>query len=400
MSVSPTSPDSEIRRLIDEGYTAALVDGMLIISHVPFVRAAGIVDRGSLLIPVTMNGDRLAPPRTHTAWWIGKSPREADGSPLRALNISEGHTTRIVGMAGAKMICGKPHGREYRDHHEFACTYVSIIGAPVSLVDPTATARIHRPPAPIDLRAGAFAYVDTATPRVGLGKATESIKGQTVGIIGLGGTGSYVLDLVSKCSVDAIHLYDDDLFEQHSAFRSPGAAGIDDLRARRRKVDHFAGVYGAIHRRVIPHAVRIDARTAPLLDPLDFAFVCIDDAAAKPPILDRLAALNIPYVDVGMGLQDTDRGIVGAMRTTLVVPGDVEMVERIPSVGDPGGAYATNIQVCELNALNACFAVVAWKRHHGFYAANRRIGNGVFVVEDGRLHLEDAGEASPAAPDQ
>ena len=30
-------------------------------------------------------------------------------------------------------------------------------------------------------------------------------------------------------------------------------------------------------------------------------------------------------------------------------------------------AYASNIQIAELNALNAAFAVIAWKKRMGFY---------------------------------
>jgi len=390
VSASPTSPD--IRRLIDEGYVVALVDGMLAISNVPYVRAAGTLARGTLVVPVSIANDEVSTPRTHTAWWIGDAPREADGTPLKALNFSGTRNQRFTGLPPAALICGKPHGREFRDHHEFAATYVTVIGVPASLIDPTATARLYGPSVPIETRAGTFAYMDTATPRAGLGPAAETIRGTTIGILGLGGTGSYVLDLVSKCSVDAIHLYDDDLFEQHSAFRAPGAATLDDLRARRRKVDHFAAVYRGIHRRVVPPPVRIDARTAPILDVLDFAFVCIDDAAAKPPILKRLSERGIPYVDAGMGLRDTERGIAGAVRTTLVAKEDQGMAERIPVVGDPDGLYATNIQICELNALNASLAVIAWKRHRGFYASNRPQPNSVFVLENGRLHVEETSE--------
>lgn len=368
----------------------ALVDGMLVVSHVPYLRSDGSIDRAALLVPLSMSGNRVVAPRAHLAWWTGDLPCEADGTPMRSINVTgAGAAPVLAGYPPALALCCKPKGREYRDHHEFVTTYVTLLGAPTASLDPTATARVRRRPEPLDVRAGPFAYMDTATPRAALGAAVTAIRGQTVGIVGLGGTGSYVLDLVSKCSVDSIHLFDHDLFEQHSAFRAPGAATLDDVRAQRRKVDYFAARYRGIHRRVIPHAVRVDGRTAALLDVLDFAFVCIDDAGSKPPILERLAARGIAYVDVGMGLHASERGIVGAVRTTLVTPGDGAMADRIPVVGHGDGVYATNIQVCELNALNASLAVIAWKRHRGFYAANRREGNGVFIVEDGRLHVED-----------
>lgn len=389
VSAAPTSPEPDVRRLIDEGYSVALVDGMLVVSQVPYLNPTGVVSRGELLVPLAMSGDRLVAPRTHTAWWIGDAPCETGGATLRGVNVTAPSQSVLRGKAFARMLCSKPHGREFHDHHEFVVTYVALLGGPVAEIDPLVSARVRARPAPVDLRSGDFAYLDTATPRAALTSFNDAIRGQTVGIVGLGGTGSYVLDLVSKCCVHAIHLFDDDLFEQHSAFRAPGAATIDDLRARRTKVDHFASMYRGIHRGVVPHAVRIDVGTAPLLDVLDFAFVCIDDAAAKPPILDRLAARGIGYVDVGMGLHASERGIVGAMRTTLVTPGDDTMIDRIPIIGDPDGVYSTNIQICELNALNAAFAVIAWKRHHGFYGANRRTANSVFVVEDGIIHNEE-----------
>jgi molybdopterin/thiamine biosynthesis adenylyltransferase len=389
VSAAPTSPESDVRRLIDEGYSVALVGGMLTVANVPYVGPTGDLGRGELVVPLSMTGGRLAPPNVHTAWWYGDEPCETDGTTLKGVNVTELTQMPLPERGPARMICGKPHGREFRDHHEFVVTYITLLGGPAAAIDPLVTARVQARQAPVDVTNGDFAYLDTATPRSALGSFNEKIRGQIIGIIGLGGTGSYVLDLISKCCVRAIHLFDDDLFEQHSAFRAPGAATIDDLRARRRKVDHFASMYRGIHRGVVPHAVRIDAGTAPLLDMLDFAFVCIDDAAAKPPIMERLAARGIPYVDVGMGLHASDRGIVGAMRTTLVTPDDDTMIDRIPIVGDPDGIYSTNIQICELNALNAAFAVIAWKQHHGFYAANRGIGNGVFVVEDGIVHNEE-----------
>lgn len=368
----------------------ALLDGTLVISHVPYVRAAGSVGRADLLVPLAMQGGRVVAPREHQAWWTGTAPKEADGGPLKGVSIQHVARACVTGMPPAMMLCGRIRGREFRDHLEFVATYVALLGAPAAALDPRATACTRRRPSPMATDVGPFTYVDTASSRAALGAVNAAVKGQSIGIIGLGGTGSYVLDLVSKCAVDAIHLFDDDVFEQHSAFRAPGAATIDDLRSRCRKVDHFASVYRSIHRHVFSHAVRMEPGTLPLLDPLDFVFLCIDDAEAKPPILRRLAERGIPFVDVGMGLHATDRGVGGAVRTTLVEPGDQSTVSRIPTVGHPGGLYATNIQTCELNALNAAMAVIAWKRACGFYASNRREGNGVYVVEEGRMYGEEA----------
>ena len=236
-----------------------------------------------------------------------------------------------------------------------------------------------------------FRYVDTATTRSGVGALADGLRGTTIGIVGLGGTGSYVLDLVAKTPVRTIHLFDGDTFEQHTAFRTPGAATTQEVNAGRTKVAHLSDVYSRMHGGIVAHPLRIDPRTAPLLDVCDFVFICIDDAEAKPTIVDRLAARSIPFIDVGMGLTFTDRGLRGAVRTTYSdAAGHARALEAIPLIGHGNPLYASNIQLADLNSLNAALAVIRWKRHVGFYPASCATTE-VFVVDDGHLHIDDGG---------
>ena len=69
-----------------------------------------------------------------------------------------------------------------------------------------------------------FKYVDTASSRVGIGAVTEKLKVGPLAIVGLGGTGSYILDLVAKTPVAEIHLFDGDKLGQHNAFPLPRRA--------------------------------------------------------------------------------------------------------------------------------------------------------------------------------
>jgi hypothetical protein len=39
--------------------------------------------------------------------------------------------------------------------------------------------------------------------------------------------------------------------------------------------------------------------------------------------------------------------------------------------GGDDDLYASNIQIAELNMLNAVLAVIRWKKHFGFYADDR-----------------------------
>lgn len=70
-------------------------------------------------------------------------------------------------------------------------------------------------------------------------------------------------------------------------------------------------------------------------------------------------------------LYATDGAIGGVIRVTTSRPGNRDHVwskARISFAGvDEHNLYSTNIQVAELNALNACLAVIKWKKICGFY---------------------------------
>ena len=78
-------------------------------------------------------------------------------------------------------------------------------------------------------------------------------------IIGLGGTGSYILDFVAKTRPGEVHLFDGDCFLQHNAFRVPGAPSREDLERRENKAVYYATKYGAMRRYIIPHPYHVDA---------------------------------------------------------------------------------------------------------------------------------------------
>lgn len=399
MSVSPTSRSPDLARLVREGYDLSLRGGLLLVRGLPYLDRSRQVQEGTLVVPLNLRGDVTQPPRTHLVSWIGRTPHTADGHEVRGLLNRRDGQHEAMGVGANLSFCVKPPGREFHDYHELVTTYARLLGTHAEAVSPGVTARfdVRRPdaaPRTAGLESwtgarrrgstdGGPLYADTASSRAGIDGLNARLA-ETVGIIGLGGTGSHVLDLVAKTAVRGIHLFDADVFEQHNAFRSPGAASLADVSSGRRKVDHFARIYSAMRTGIVPHAVRIDGRNARLLDGLGFCFVCIDDAPAKAAILDRLGAAAIPWVDVGMGLAATPDGIVGALRTTVGTPASHdEARRRIPAGPGVRDDYALNVQTGDLNALNAALAVVEWKRMRGFYAADRVTLNSVLIVGDG-----------------
>jgi tRNA A37 threonylcarbamoyladenosine dehydratase len=124
-----------------------------------------------------------------------------------------------------------------------------------------------------------------------------------VAIVGLGGTGSYVLDFTAKTPVREIHLFDGDAFLQHNAFRAPGAASEAILRQKRPKVDYYAQVYDAIRRGIVPHADYLTDDNIEALAGFDFVFICVDKGPVRKLISDFLHEREIPFIDAGMDLQ-------------------------------------------------------------------------------------------------
>lgn len=118
-----------------------------------------------------------------------------------------------------------------------------------------------------------FVYAETASTRAGIEAVSQRLAGGEVAIIGLGGAGSVVLDLISKTPADRIVLIDGDRAEQHNAFRWPGAMAQEDIAAGSSKVAYFSSIYGRMHRGIVAHDVYLGPDTFTLLDKTDFVFV-------------------------------------------------------------------------------------------------------------------------------
>ncbi|WP_242416536.1 ThiF family adenylyltransferase [Sphingomonas panni] len=392
MSREPTSRNPDLDRLRDEGYDLSLVAGLLIVRGIPFVDADANIRSGMLVVPLEMAGDRTAPPRHHSAFWGGGMPCDHLGRPLHLVVERSDGRTIAPEITVSHQLCNKPRGREFVDHHELVTTYVALIASHAVSLDPSVTAKSRRDVVPIEDPQSPFRYMDTASARAGSAVLGERFP-KSVALVGLGGTGGYLLDLVAKTPVRTIHLFDADAFLQHNAFRAPGAASIEDLEARRTKVDHFASIYSRVHTGIVPHPTRLDRRNVALLDAIDFAFLCLDDGPAKRPIAERLERNGTSFIDVGMGLEMGPDGLFGTLRVTTSTPdmrAHVRDKDRIPflsgGVPDP---YGSNIQIAELNALNAALAVVRWKRMIGFYADGGREHHSTYDLDGNHMNNAD-----------
>lgn len=362
------SPD--LLRLQNEGYDVEIRAGHLLVKDIPYVTAIREIKRGILISALELSGDQTKHPENHVAMWTGEHPCHHDGRVIATIanpSASQdlGNGVRVDFTFSAKAA--------YRDYHHKMTTYIARICGEAQVIDPSVTAA-NFPVIATEEDESVFRYLDTASSRVGIGALNDRLAGQKIAIVGLGGTGSYVLDLVAKTCVAEIHLFDADVFSQHNAFRSPGAASIDDLQAKPSKLAYLARIYDRMRRGIYVHEVFADGLTTTLFQ-VDFVFLCLDRGKAKKVIINALVEKGIPFVDVGMGILQSQERLSGLMRVTSFAPGiDPAVLTRIDYSDEDmaGNEYTSNIQIVELNALNAALAVIQWKKRYDIYRDTSR----------------------------
>lgn len=369
MSPLPTNPNADIDRLRADGYAVDAREGYLLVSDIPYVTSKREIRRGTLICPLARQGDSIRP-NDHVARWAGEHPCHHDGRKLSEIEHSSNRERLFGTVYSDHMFSAKPKGRpveNYDDFYEKVSVYVSIIAGPAAYLDPRITARTHRviepPPESI------FEYEDTASSRSHITAIGEKLKGARIAIVGVGGTGSYVLDLVAKTPVAQIHLWDKDYFLQHNAFRAPGAPAKSVLATIPTKAIYFRNLYSNMHRGIVAHEEYVEVGNVDQLRDMSFVFICIDQGEAKKVIIEKLHEWDMPFVDAGLGVYKAGETLGGIVRVTTSSPAKHDHIAKRVSFGggDLNADYSQAIQVADLNALNAALAVIKWKKICGFY---------------------------------
>lgn len=392
MSSTALDRNADLKRLRDEGYDVSVKQGYLFVRDVPLVNEQREIKRGVLISALQLAGEVVEKPNTHVVMLIGEYPCNEQGQRLAQLEHG-GAQNLGAGVEVNFSFSNKP-ADGYPDYYAKMTNYINIIQGPAQAIDPGVTAKTYPAFAPDEDDDTVFKYIDTAMSRANIGEINEKLKLEKVAIIGLGGTGSYVLDYIAKAPVKEVHLFDADTFSSHNAFRSPGAASLEDLNARPSKVAYFKERYDPMRYGIVAHKTALMEGTVDQLAEMAFVFLCIDEGATKKPIVEALESFGIPFVDVGMGVEVTEQALGGIVRTTVSTPEQREYFRSRVSLADAedDGEYDTNIQIAELNALNAAIAVMKWKKYFGFYRDYAGALNALFTIDTDQLLSEDAAD--------
>ena len=363
------SPD--LKRLHADGFELAIRHALLLVSNVPYLTANLKVARGVLIFPLQMATTTTAgKPPDHTAYFAGELPHYVDGKPISGI-INNRETKKLAeGIVAKFYFSSKPDVAD-ADYEAKVRRYVEVLSTPAQAFEPDASAQTRKIVESEDDNSS-LVYLDTNSGRAQIIPITDKLKGLKIAIVGLGGTGSYVLDLVAKTPVQEIHLFDEDEFSLHNMYRAPGAPTREQLDARMEKVNYLSQVYSRIHKKVIPHDERITGANVTKLTGMNYVFLSMDPGPDKAELVNFLVKSEIPFTDTGLGIEISSDKLVGLVSTITVTPENKSFLQTVPVKG--GGdddLYASNIQIAELNMLNAVLAVIRWKKHFGFYLDER-----------------------------
>lgn len=388
--------NDDLRQLRDDGYNIAVESGYLIVRDVPYVNSAREVCTGLLATSLeTKDGEQTKRPEDHTIKFSGSYPHTSAGQPIEGIKQNSDPVRINERITTQHSFSNKPTRGYYENYHEKIKNYVQILSAHAAAIDSTATALTRQVVEPQD-EDSPFAYMDSASALADINMVTKKLAVEKIAIVGLGGTGSYVLDMLAKTPAKEIHLFDGDTFSSHNAFRAPGAASKDDLRKQPLKVDYFKEQYERMHLGIKVHAEYVDTTNIEQLRGMACVFLCIDGGSGKKFIVEKLEEFGSLFIDVGMGLYVTNETIGGQLRVTTSENDNRAAARSRMSFADNEGAeeYDRNIQIADLNALNATLAVIRWKKLRSFYFnfKNERlstysIGSNMLLSED--IHEPD-----------
>ena len=364
--------NDDLKRLVEKGYCITEDHGYLVIRDIPYLDADRQCQRGAFVTNFDDVDGKKIRLKDHQIFFTG-TPHELDRSPIRGLG---GGTTGLVLRESPDVVVQRSFSnkltnasgqmRDYVDFFEKVEHYSRIVCGPAKEkygATPYTYRLIEQNPT-----RSVFKFRDTLSSRAQIVDLSGRFADDVVAVIGIGGTGSYVLDFLSKTPVKEIRGFDLDEYHIHTAYRSPGKVEPEDFG--KKKVDVYKSRYDNFRYGVSLEAKYIDSQSGESLDGVTFAFVCVDKGTSRAGIFDVLIQRKIPFIDVGMGLNRNRGSIDGTLRATYYSVEDAQRLRNLDLaevVDDPDDEYRLHIQVAELNALNAALAVIKFKQIRGFY---------------------------------
>jgi hypothetical protein len=379
------SHNDDIKRLVEKGYAVAFDSNYLIVRDIPYLDNNRKLQIGAIVAKLEFIDQNHVKQTDHQILFAGYVTHGLDGKPIPNLG-SRGATLPLSDASKDVVVqwafSNKPRKTgEFENFFDKIESYVGIISGPAIELH-QATPYTFRAVKEVAVK-NILKIHDTLTSRAEIMDLSANFNNDVVTIIGLGGTGSYVLDFLVKTPVREIRIFDLDPFHVHNAFRSPGR--FEETEFGKSKADIYLSRYENFRNGITAAPKFVDISCSDEMNGVTFAFVCVDKGTSRAGIFDLLISKGIPFIDVGMGLNRKHGPINGTLRMTYYSAEDGSKVRDMklsPLTDNEEDLYKTNIQIAELNALNACLAVIKFKQLRGFYCEELPRYNLLFEVQD------------------
>jgi hypothetical protein len=368
------SRNQDIAKLVEKGYAITFDSGWMILRDIPYLDQQGALHWGAIatkLVPVDATG--LVTQEDHTILFAGAHPCGLDRQPIPAIDAGPhqlGLSSKCSDVVIQRRFSNKPRVagnlQGFNNFFDKIESYVGIIAGPAMTTH--ATTPLTFKSAEDEAEPSVFRYQDSLTSKAEISDLSRKLHDDVIAIIGLGGTGAYILDFMVKTPVREIRGFDGDAFHVHNAYRSPGK--LDDAELGQPKAAVYQGRYASFRDGVQLVPRYVDSESGDALEGVTFAFVCVDKGSSRAAIFDLLIGLGIPFIDVGMGLKRSGGPLSGMLRTTYFAPERAQAMrgKGLAEMHDgPENLYRTNVQIAELNAFNAALAVMRYKQLRAFY---------------------------------
>ena len=394
MSTQLIDHNDDLKRLKDEGFVLEFKFnlGYLLVHRIPYFNSKKEIKYGILVFRLHMAGDKTMRNIEHTAYFVGEAPCDRNGQILSSILNNSNKQQLFDNFIVDHYFSAKPqiNNGKYKDHYEKVVTYVGLISSHPKSVDNNITEKGNKIIESSD--SSVFNYLDTNSNKPELSSLNNIFYEQKIGIICLGGTGSYLLDLICKVPVKEIHIFDGDWFYNNNAFRAPGAPSKEELISPQKKTSYFRRIYSKMNNSIVEHDYYISPENVNELDNFDFIFLCVDKGEIRKKIVTHLELKNISFIDMGMGINKNGDSLGGMLRVTTSTPEKRNHVwekNRIPFIDDLENEYNSNIQIAELNCLNATLAVIKWKKLLGYYQDSTSEFNPFYLLGANHFINED-----------
>ena len=260
MLIELANHNDDIRRLIDKGYALRVDGAYLVVRDIPYLDDQKALKWGAIVTVLEFIDKVRIKQQDHQIYFAGSAPHDLDGQPIR--NLGGGAATVSLNKTDVvveRSFSNKPRTADgqltgYDDFFDKIDRYVNIISGPAIALFSVSPFTFR-----VDAEAAAgsvFKFRDTLTARSEINDLAVLFKDEIVAVIGLGGTGSYLVDFLVKMPLKEIRAFDGNSYHVHNAFRSPGR--LEEIELGTSKAEVFEHRYNNFREAVHFHPKYLD----------------------------------------------------------------------------------------------------------------------------------------------